>query len=115
LLEQDCFDEAGDRGLVGKMLATFVRRFTSRLMRSCGLVERIWLQWPLWNEVYVEHVVLRLLHQRGDPREALAQVICDGAPLCMCVILRLLSECGADGCRNHTALVLNVARALLMK
>src|SRR5262245_18115520 len=51
LLEQDCANEADDRDLVGKMLATLVRRLISRLSRSSGFVERIWLQWLLWNDM----------------------------------------------------------------
>ena len=45
LLQQQGADQADDRGLVGKMPSTLVRRLISPFSRSKGLVELILVQW----------------------------------------------------------------------
>lgn len=86
---------------LGKMPTTWVRRLTSALSCSSGLVEWIGVRCALGEIHEGQHVVLGLVHQRGGLGELGAQLVGDRTPLHVGRLGVVLGKGRGDGRADH--------------
>ena len=92
LLEQERADEPDDRGSLGKMPTTSVRRLISALSLSSGLVEAICLRCARGKSMNASTSFSASSSMRRELRQLRAKVIGDDVPLLARACGRLLRD-----------------------